>query len=57
MFQLGDIDGSLDHSTRFVLVDRSSQVRGFYLTSDADAISHVIADAKSLLKEKPKEKS
>ncbi len=57
VFKLGDIDGTLDHSTRFVLVDRSSQVRGFYLTSDADAISHVIADAKSLLKEKPKEKS
>jgi protein SCO1/2 len=59
VFQLGDVDGSLEHSTRFVLVDRSSRVRGFYLTSDADAIPHVIADAKVLLKEKPllKEKS
>jgi protein SCO1/2 len=57
VFKLGDIDGTLDHSTRFVLVDRKSQVRGFYLTSEPDAISRVIADAKVLLKEKPKEKS
>lgn len=55
VFKLGDIDGSLDHSIRFVLVDRNSQVRGFYLTSEPDAIKHVIADAKSLLREKPKE--
>jgi protein SCO1 len=52
VFKLGDIDGTLDHSTRFVLVDRKSQVRGFYLSSDDDAIPHVISDAKALLKEK-----
>jgi protein SCO1/2 len=52
VFKLGDIDGSLDHSTRFVLVDRKSQVRGFYLTSEPDAIARVIADAKSLLRER-----
>ncbi len=52
VFKLGDIDGSLDHSTRFVLVDRKSQVRGFYLTSEPDAIAKVIADAKSLLRER-----
>ena len=52
VFKLGDIDGSLDHSTRFVLVDRKSQVRGFYLTSEPDAIPKVIADAKSLLRER-----
>lgn len=52
VFKLGDIDGTLDHSTRFVLVDRQSQVRGFYLTSEPDAIARVIADAKRLLKDK-----
>lgn len=52
VFQLGDIDGSLDHSTRFILVDRTSRVRGFYLTSEDDAIKRIIADAKSLLKDK-----
>lgn len=53
VFKLGNVDGSLDHSTRFILVDRNSQVRGYYLTSEQDAITRVIADAKALLKEKP----
>jgi protein SCO1/2 len=51
VFKLGDIDGSLDHSTRFVLIDRHSQVRGFYLTSEPDAIDHLIQDARSLLRD------
>lgn len=52
VFKLGDIDGSLDHSTRFVLVDRKERVRGFYLTEEPDAIARVIADAKLLVKER-----
>jgi protein SCO1/2 len=52
VFKLGDIDGTLDHSTRFVLVDRKQQVRGFYLTEDPEAIAQVIADAKSLIRER-----
>ena len=51
VFQLGDVDGSLDHSTRFALVDRKSQVRGYYLTSEPDAIPRLIDDARALLKE------
>ena len=50
VFKLGTLDGSLEHSTRFVLVDRKSQIRGFYLTSEPDAISRLIADARGLLK-------
>jgi protein SCO1/2 len=52
VFQLGDIDGSLDHSTRFVLVDRKARVRGFYLTSEPDAIDRLIADARGLVKDR-----
>jgi protein SCO1 len=51
VFKLGPVDGSLDHSTRFVLVDRKSQIRGYYLTSEPDAIKRLIADAKALLRE------
>lgn len=51
VFKLGPVDGSFDHSTRFVLVDRKSQIRGYYLTSEPDAISRLIADARMLLKE------
>ena len=51
-FQLGEIDGkTLDHSTRLALVDRSAEIRGFYLSSDQDAIPRLIADARRLLKE------
>lgn len=52
VFTLGDVNGNLDHSTRFVLVDRASRVRGFYLSSEDDAIPRVVADAKSLLQER-----
>ena len=44
VFLLGDVDGSLEHSTRFVLVDRHSRIRGFYDTSDPENIKKLIAD-------------
>ena len=52
IFKLNPVDGSFDHSTRFVLVDRKSQIRGYYLTSEPDAIKRVIADAEALLRER-----
>jgi len=48
VFMLGDIGGNLEHSTRFVLIDKQSRVRGYYLTEEADAIPRLIADAKKL---------
>jgi protein SCO1/2 len=48
VFTLGDVNGDLQHSTRFVLIDRQSRVRGYYLTSDEDAIPKLIADAKRI---------
>jgi protein SCO1/2 len=51
-FMLGDVNGDLQHSTRFVLIDRQSRVRGFYLTSEEDAIPKLIADAKRVAKER-----
>jgi protein SCO1 len=47
-FKLGDVSGNLEHSTRFVLIDRKSQIRGYYLTSEADAIARLVADTKAL---------
>jgi protein SCO1/2 len=52
VFQLGDIDGTLQHSTRFILVDRKARVRGTYQTSEPDGIPRLLADAKSLLRER-----
>jgi protein SCO1 len=47
-FKLGNVDGSLNHSTRFVLVDTQGRVRGFYgTTGDAD-VPKLIADIQQL---------
>ncbi len=51
VFMLGNIDGSLEHSTRFALIDRSARIRGYYQTSEPEAIPTLIADARRLLKE------
>jgi protein SCO1/2 len=51
-FMQGEVDGSLEHSTRFALVDRSFRIRGFYVSSDKDAVPNLIADAKKLLGER-----
>lgn len=49
VFKLGEVDGSLEHSTRFVLVDEDSEIRGFYPTFGDGAIEKIMADARSLL--------
>jgi protein SCO1/2 len=50
-FKLSDVDGSLNHSTRFVLVDKRGRVRGIYGTQDDDPVGKVVADARQLQKE------
>jgi protein SCO1/2 len=52
VFTLGDVDGTLEHSTRFILIDKKSRVRGYYLSSDEDVIPRLVSDAKSLLRER-----
>jgi protein SCO1/2 len=51
-FKLGDVDGSLVHSTRFVLLDRHSRVRGFYNTSEDGALPKLLHDIRTLEAEK-----
>ena len=50
VFMLGSVDGTLEHSTRFLLIDRAAHVRGYYDSSDQDVISRLVADTKSLVK-------
>jgi protein SCO1/2 len=52
-FKLGDVDGSLVHSTRFVLVDRHSRVRGFYSSLEDGAMGKLLHDIRMLAGEKP----
>jgi protein SCO1 len=47
-FKLGNLDSSMQHSTRFVLVDRQGRIRGYYDTSDSSAIPKVISDIQEL---------
>ena len=51
-FKLGNIDATMQHSTRFVLVDRQGRIRGYYDTSDSSAIPKLISDVHSLAAER-----
>ncbi len=51
-FKLGDVDGTLAHSTRFVLVDRHSRVRGLYGASEDGAVPKLLHDIRTLAGEK-----
>ena len=51
IFKLGNLDATLEHSTRFVLVDRQSRIRGYYETSESGAIPKVIDDINALARE------
>jgi protein SCO1/2 len=48
VFKLGSLNASMEHSTRFVLVDRQSRIRGYYDTSEARAIPRLIDDIYAL---------
>jgi len=47
-FKLGNVDGTLEHSTRFALVDRQAHIRGYYETSEATAIPRLISAIQEL---------
>lgn len=47
-FLLGNIDGELNHSTRFVLVDKESRIRAYYDTSEPDSIARLVSDIRRL---------
>jgi len=47
-FKLNSVDGSLTHSTRFVLVDRSSRIRGYYITGEDGFMPRLMHDIRQL---------
>jgi protein SCO1/2 len=51
VFKLGDVAPDLEHSTRFVLVDKKSRIRGYYSTTEPSFIAKLLEDAKALVKE------
>jgi protein SCO1/2 len=50
-FHLGPVDGSLQHSTRFVLIDGSRRIRAYYLTAEKESIPQLLSDIEKLHKE------
>lgn len=50
-FKLGDVDGAMMHSTRFVLVDRRGRIRGYYRTDEADGLKPLVSDIRRLARE------
>ncbi len=58
-FKLAISDGSEEkglpvHSTRLILVDRHSEIRGYYDAAEADGMTKLLADTNHLLREQPK---
>jgi protein SCO1/2 len=51
-FKLSNVDGSLNHSTRLVLMDRQSRIRGYYGTSEDNPVIQLVYDIKRVLREK-----
>jgi protein SCO1/2 len=50
-FKLSNVDASLNHSTRLVLLDRQSRIRGYYGTTDNDPVVALVRDMKRVLAE------
>jgi protein SCO1 len=51
VFKLGNVDATLQHSTRFIVIDRQSRIRGYYDSSESRAVQKVIADVFELARE------
>ncbi len=48
VFMVGDLVGVMDHSTKFVVVDKKMQIRGFYSTFDPQGLSNLLDDVNAL---------
>jgi len=47
-FKLGTIGVAMDHSTRFVLVDKKSRIRGYYGIAEGNPVDRIVKDAARL---------
>ncbi len=51
-FLVGGVEDVMLHTTRFMLVDQQGQLRGYYDSGDNDSLKQLLADVRTLLKEK-----
>lgn len=47
-FHVGDVIGKIEHSTKFVVVDKMGEIRGYYSSFDQDDISKMLTDVATL---------
>ena len=47
-FHVGDVLGKIEHSTKFALVDKHGDIRGYYSTYDRDGIPTLLKDISAL---------
>jgi protein SCO1/2 len=51
-FHVGDVISKMDHSTKFVLVDKRGNIRGYYSSFENDALAALLKDAAALQRER-----
>jgi protein SCO1/2 len=47
-FHVGDVIGKMDHSTKFALVDKRGEIRGYYSTFDPEGMAQLTKDIAAL---------
>jgi protein SCO1/2 len=47
-FHIGDVISRMDHSTKFALVDKRGDIRGYYSTFDQDGMQLLVKDVAAL---------
>ena len=50
-FHVGDVLGKIEHSTKFILIDKRSDIRGYYSSVDAEGIPALLQDLQALRKD------
>ncbi len=51
-FHVGDVLGRIEHSTKFVLVDKRGRIRGYYESLGQDDLDALVRDAEALRRDR-----
>jgi protein SCO1 len=51
VFHVGDLIGKMDHSTKFTLVDKQGNIRGYYSSLDGEGVPALLKDIAALRNE------
>lgn len=52
-FHVGDVIGKIEHSTKFILVDKHGEIRGYYSSFDPDDFAALLKDVRILRNARP----